>query len=276
MKIYTVLLLFILVFVIQSPVASAHSGRTNSSGCHNCYTGSCAGTYHCHNGGYVPPARRTIYVPPTPTPTPLQMTINAEHVLDADTCTYKVFATWDEPAFYNQYSVSAVRTAATTCLDPGPRADTEENQFVFANLQPGSYVINVKPGNAFGWNHYYYCAALDLPAIEPKIHAETITEAGNKYITYTTTCASSIKVDNGIGYLTAKQGKFKVNATGTTDYTLTATSRDGENQELIVHVTDVTPTPTITPTQEVKAAQSTALLQTQGFFSWLFGLFNFR
>jgi resuscitation-promoting factor RpfB len=29
----------------------AHSGRTDSSGGHNCNVGSCAGTYHYHNGG---------------------------------------------------------------------------------------------------------------------------------------------------------------------------------------------------------------------------------
>jgi hypothetical protein len=32
-------------------VSLAHSGRTDSSGGHNCRTGSCAGTYHYHNGG---------------------------------------------------------------------------------------------------------------------------------------------------------------------------------------------------------------------------------
>jgi hypothetical protein len=36
---------------IYSPV-SAHSGRTDAYGGHNCYVGSCAGTYHYHNGGY--------------------------------------------------------------------------------------------------------------------------------------------------------------------------------------------------------------------------------
>jgi hypothetical protein len=29
----------------------AHSGRTDASGGHNCNVGSCAGTYHYHNGG---------------------------------------------------------------------------------------------------------------------------------------------------------------------------------------------------------------------------------
>jgi hypothetical protein len=116
---------------------------------------------------------------------------------------------------------------------------------------------------------------LELPAVKPKIQAEMITDGSDKYITYTTTCANAIKVDNGVGYLAAKQGKFKVNATGTTDYKLTATSSDGEKEELIVKVTDVTPTPTITPTQEVKGMQANVTPQNQGFFNWLFSFFKF-
>ena len=64
-------LLVLSLFLIPSNV-SAHSGRTNSSGCHNCNVGSCAGTYHCHNGGsvsapaYVPTVTQK---PSTPRPT---------------------------------------------------------------------------------------------------------------------------------------------------------------------------------------------------------------
>jgi hypothetical protein len=47
------LLLFaiLLLLIFCTPKISAHSGRTDSSGGHNCYVGSCAGTYHYHNGG---------------------------------------------------------------------------------------------------------------------------------------------------------------------------------------------------------------------------------
>lgn len=45
----------------------AHSGRTDSNGGHNCNVGSCAGTYHYHNGGppstYSPPKQN--YTTPT-------------------------------------------------------------------------------------------------------------------------------------------------------------------------------------------------------------------
>lgn len=52
---------FLAVFLFSRQV-NAHSGRTDSSGGHNCNVGSCAGTYHYHNGGG--------YTPPTPTYTP--------------------------------------------------------------------------------------------------------------------------------------------------------------------------------------------------------------
>lgn len=47
-------------------ILDAHSGRTDSSGGHNCNVGACAGTYHYHNGGYAP---APVYVAPTVKPT---------------------------------------------------------------------------------------------------------------------------------------------------------------------------------------------------------------
>lgn len=44
-----VFLFFSLIFLPKN--IEAHSGRTDSSGCHNCYTSECYGEYHCHNGG---------------------------------------------------------------------------------------------------------------------------------------------------------------------------------------------------------------------------------
>lgn len=63
-KIFASVLIATLVLTV-SPT-SAHSGRTDANGGHNCYVGACAGTYHYHNGGgsstpaptYTPPAPR--------------------------------------------------------------------------------------------------------------------------------------------------------------------------------------------------------------------------
>lgn len=58
MKAAKYLLLVITVFAFTGSVAlpmrvNAHPGRTDANGGHNCYVGSCAGTYHYHNGDYV-------------------------------------------------------------------------------------------------------------------------------------------------------------------------------------------------------------------------------
>lgn len=70
-------IIIVLFFIATIPV-EAHSGRTDSSGGHNCNVGACAGTYHYHNGGsapfqpqqtYTAPTATTQYVAPTNVPT---------------------------------------------------------------------------------------------------------------------------------------------------------------------------------------------------------------
>jgi len=51
-----------------SSVAGGHSGRTDSQGGHNCYVGSCAGTYHFHSKWTPAPAT----VPKVKTPVPVK------------------------------------------------------------------------------------------------------------------------------------------------------------------------------------------------------------
>lgn len=59
-----IVFLLILALVIPASPTFAHSGRTDSSGGHNCNVGACAGTYHYHNGGSAPSTPR--YNPPAP------------------------------------------------------------------------------------------------------------------------------------------------------------------------------------------------------------------
>ena len=63
----------LVLFVLAISDVSAHSGRTDAYGGHNCYVGACAGTYHYHNGGSVPApyvAPKTVASPkPSPKPT---------------------------------------------------------------------------------------------------------------------------------------------------------------------------------------------------------------
>lgn len=48
------LIFVIFILFVSNNLIHAHSGGTDSSGGHNCNVGSCAGTYHYHNGGYTP------------------------------------------------------------------------------------------------------------------------------------------------------------------------------------------------------------------------------
>jgi len=59
--------LVVVSYFLLIPSVWAHSGRTNSSGCHNCNVGSCAGTYHCHNGGTSYTSKSIYTAPVTPT-----------------------------------------------------------------------------------------------------------------------------------------------------------------------------------------------------------------
>ncbi len=75
-----VILFTLLALIILTPISvSAHSGRTDSSGGHNCRVGACAGTYHYHNGGSAPvePTSPSIQriIPATSAPTRVQTRI---------------------------------------------------------------------------------------------------------------------------------------------------------------------------------------------------------
>lgn len=71
-KLTLIILTLVSTFITGADIATAHSGRTDSNGGHNCYVGACAGTYHYHNGGGTPapaPTPAPAYTPP-PAPTP--------------------------------------------------------------------------------------------------------------------------------------------------------------------------------------------------------------
>jgi hypothetical protein len=202
-----------------------------------------------------------VYVPPTatPTPIPLELNVRATYELNPSTCTYTIRANWDEPLSYDQYSVSAVKTTSQECQNPGPIADTSETEYLFPGLRSGSYLVNVRPKNSLEWNYYTYCNTVQLPPVKPLLTIETLKEGEQQYISYTSSCATSIKANNGIGYINTRQGKFKVNPKGEVTYTLTAVSGEGETEEKSIMVTDATPTQVpavIIPTEEPQKSEN--------------------
>ncbi len=247
----------------------AHPGRTDAFGCHTCRTncpswGLLYGEYHCHNGSYSLDADEDydfdndedydysapIYIPspPTPTPTPLTLNISTNYHLNEENCTYTISASWNKPILYDRFSVSAVKTVSDKCIDPGPLPDTSETRWDFRGLSSGDYLINVKPGNQFKWDWYYYCAKLHLPKIKPILIASIVEEQGKKYINYSSKCANSIYIDNGVGFVSIKENRIEINPKEKTIYTIKATSGDGETSKTTLEINpNATPTFTITP-----------------------------
>lgn len=151
---------FIATFSI-GPV-KAHSGRTDSSGGHNCYVGACAGTYHYHNGGsYTAP-----YSPPKPlykpTPTFPQMTAsNTFEQLSSNTFNVNITLNDNSPSRY-----SAVLTKCKGC-DPGPKVDFVSPIFKFTKINPGTWYLNVKKEINGQWSTISYWT-IDVPVwIDP-------------------------------------------------------------------------------------------------------------
>jgi hypothetical protein len=74
-KIFYIFLFCLFSFLLTYKEVKAHGGRTDSSGCHNCRTGACAGEYHCHGGGgYVAPQ---IQIQPVVTPSLQPVTVES-------------------------------------------------------------------------------------------------------------------------------------------------------------------------------------------------------
>jgi len=168
----------------------AHSGRTDSSGCHNCHTGSCAGEYHCHNGGssggYFPPA--PIYLLPAPI-NPMNGDWNYQISQD-NWCNYDVNLTWAKPLSGDRFSVAISKTAG---VDPGPIVDTSALGYLFKNIAPGRWYINLKTGNAERWasNQTYW--TLDLPKPIPGLKAYISQGGGQNYLNYDISCLDKVE-----------------------------------------------------------------------------------
>jgi len=131
------IIIFLLITSLFSPsLAFAHSGGTDAYGCHNCYTSECYGEYHCHNGGYTAPS---VYVPPR-----CVSIIGASGkwtFVENASCTQDVKFSWDKGVDDVYYSLGISKTAGA---DPGPKSDTTSREFVFKDVKPGTWYINLK------------------------------------------------------------------------------------------------------------------------------------
>jgi len=174
-KIIGVVLIFFFIAVMR---IDAHSGRTDSSGGHNCNVGACAGTYHYHNGGggYNPPP---VYVPPIPKTPDIQASILPTPNEDG---TFNVFMDWNDVP-NTGFSVALSKYAGA---DPGPLTDTTDSEFTFTNVYPGTYYANMKVGVNGTWTNPIYWTVEVPEWYQPEpttVPSEEIDETANQSTT---------------------------------------------------------------------------------------------
>lgn len=155
-KIYLlhILFFFLIFFLFPTKEIMAHSGRTDSSGGHYCNVGSCAGTYHYHNGGYTPTTSTYIQTPIFPA------NIDATWIWSSNlnkTYDLEMKLNDDNPTQY-----SAVISKCIGC-NPGPLVDFYTNKFNFSDVKPGTWYVNVKKKISGNWSTIVYYK-IDIPA----------------------------------------------------------------------------------------------------------------
>jgi len=142
--------IFILLTFVGADYIYAHSGRTDSFGCHNCYTDYCYGEYHCHNGGYLPNYDYT----PTYIQTPQAPNLYAKYTFtpNPDGRTFNVEFDWDDTP-NTGYSIALNKYAGA---DPGPLTDTNVSKWIFYKVTPGIHYANLKVGIDYTWSTVTY------------------------------------------------------------------------------------------------------------------------
>jgi|GEM_PF-2486551 hypothetical protein len=215
-----ILLPILITSLLLIPSVSAHSGRTDSSGCHNCYTSYCYGEYHCHGGGsYVAPQPRyTLPIPQNPKSGNWEYEVSSQNW-----CNYDLVMTWGKPISGDRFSVAASKYAGA---DPGPLSDTMALSYTFKNLTPGRWYVNIKTGNSERWASNITYWTLDLPKPTPALNAYIIQSGDSQYLKYDLTCLDKVQgPQEFIDYLKSSDntpsGQVKLNYSTPTTIKLT-------------------------------------------------------
>lgn len=145
---------FFLLFSFNQ-VVLAHSGGKDSFGCHNCNVGSCAGTYHCHNGGS---GGGSDWSPLEPIRTiPSETRGGPTYFINKNGGVDMLFD-WERPDG-KKYSIVLSKTAGG---DPGPNPDTNRSEYTFTNIIPGRWHVNIKEEFDGYWSRVTYWT-IDVP-----------------------------------------------------------------------------------------------------------------
>ncbi|NCS97224.1 MAG: YHYH domain-containing protein [Candidatus Pacebacteria bacterium] len=265
-KIKNILILSLVILFSSSMSALAHSGRTDSSGGHNCNVGSCAGTYHYHNGGSAYQPTKNTYVAPICNKPNLSDTKGSLEFKEVD-CKQDVTFTWDKGIGDNEYSVALSKTAGA---DPGPVADTTTRSVTFNDVAPGKWYVNVKGGNSCGWSGVYNWE-VDVP--EPEIAINRFNsyklDDGTTELKFVAKCGASYSITPEVGNLTQtqiKEGRVIVNPEKETTYTLTV-SVPGQTKKRTHTVLAPTPAPDPSPTSSPTVQEVTVEAEVEDSFN---------
>jgi hypothetical protein len=160
MRLIITFCLSVTLFIFTSSIIFSHSGRTNSSGCHNCNVGSCAGTYHCHGGGSGGGNTYGFTSPVNPIPKyriPANTNAIFRYFINP-AGGYDFMIDWDRPD-NKQYSVAMTKSAGG---DPGPISDSYTSEYTFRNVKAGRWYVNLKEEINGYWSEVSYWA-IDVP-----------------------------------------------------------------------------------------------------------------
>lgn len=240
------IIIWVLLLFIFTTTTNAHSGRTDSSGGHNCYTGSCAGTYHYHNGGYSGGYTAPVYTPPKPRPSnPTQGTVNFS-TSNEDWCTHDISMTWSGATGATGYSVGISQSPG---IDPGPIADTSNTYYTFKSIAPGKWYVNVKSISST-WetsaNQVVYWE-VNLPKIEPSLGVSII----NDLVSFNFQCLEKVEAPDFLITEMKERGNYPSGAVSVAPFgqaqTFTVKGWDakGKQYEKTLTYNPVTPAPIV-------------------------------
>ena len=260
-KTLATLLFFPLLSFAFIPFAAAHSGRTDSSGGHNCRTGSCAGTYHYHNGG---PA----YNPPPVCYPRSTVGKSGNWTFSQNGCNQDVTITWDKGVADDTFSIALSKSAGS---DPGPKQDTDYRTFTFKDVKPGTWYINLKAGQSCGWGDVVYWK-VDVPVVKPSLSVrEEVVSEKERRLLINSYCATSVTSDKPLKNLRPGYSTSTIHPIEDTTYTIYAKSgKEISFKAIEVKYPLPTPIPSPTPTPIPSVEQKIPLAEKQGVWSWLF------
>jgi len=223
-----IMALFGAIFLFSPKSSNATSGCCSWHGGVS-YCDTSVGTYVCNDGSYSPSCG-CAYIPPKPICVKPTVGKNATWNFKANNCNQDVSFSWDKGVLDEFYSIQISKSPGA---DPGPRSDTSKTNFIFENIKPGKWYVNVKAGRSCGWSDVFYWT-VDVSDVIPDIEfKEKVISEDERQLQYAVSCADKIEITPGIGTLKENSGSITIHPQQNSDYKLTATNKKQTNYSLL-------------------------------------------